>query len=163
MTKLVFIFCLACVACNISQEKESLKLQRLDLGDISIEVPRAWRYTPVLGISAGFLEVQEGEKVSINYGPYCNNLHTDPSTHDINFALVDDKGAKIVRPKISGDGFTGIYFENIKNGNTTDFKLLIVGLNVSPDTEQSLLRAFKTLTFEQSEYVQPQPVSFIAD
>ena len=149
MKKMIFLLCLIALACDTPSEETNDSLQQLDFGKFSVEVPVSWKYTPMQGVDSfvGIIETNTQEKISFDYGMYSNCLNVDATTHKVTFAVVDDKGAKIVRPKVTGQGFTGIYFENIKSGSLQE-KLTLSALNLTPEAEQSFVRAFRTLRFE---------------
>lgn len=149
MKKMIFLFWLIALACDTPPEETNDNLQQLDFGKFSIEVPVSWKYIPMQGVDSfvGIIETNTHEKISFDYGMYSNTLNVDATTHKVTFAVVDGKGAKIVSPKVSGQGFTGIYFENIKSGSMQE-KLTLSALNLTPEAERSFVRAFRTLRFE---------------
>jgi hypothetical protein len=65
------------------------------------------------------------------------------------WTTIDGKRAKIVQPKQTGIGLTGIYFDSLwTKGSGTD-RLQINGRNLQPDNERQLLQAFGTLKFKK--------------
>jgi hypothetical protein len=63
--------------------------------------------------------------------------------------IFDRRKTKIVTPKISGIGTTGIYIDSLwkEGGNIEKFNLY--GTNLNPVTEKLLLESIKTLKFIQ--------------
>ena len=67
----------------------------------------------------------------------------------IRWTTIDGKRAKIVQPKITGQGMTGIYFDSLwTKGSGTD-KFQMNGKYLQPENERRLLEAFKTLDFKE--------------
>ena len=66
---------------------------------------------------------------------------------ETSFVFIGNLNAKIVKPKKSGIGLIGVYFENTtskKNG----VKFQISGYNLSPKNQKSFLKVIKTLKFK---------------
>jgi hypothetical protein len=148
MKNSVIIFCLL-VAFGCDNGSNDTLLQKLDFGDFTMLVPPTWHYTSLAGVdsSVGVIEVNPAEKLNFDYGLYANCLNVDKVTHDITYAVIGGRGAKIVRPRNAGQGFTGIYFENI-DGSDGDKRLTMSVLNVQADTETALITSFRTLRFK---------------
>jgi len=67
----------------------------------------------------------------------------------IKWAMIDGKLAKIVQPKQTGKGMTGVYFDSLwTRGSETD-RFEMNGTNLDPDNERRLLQAFATLKFKK--------------
>ena len=67
---------------------------------------------------------------------------------------IDGKEAKIVLPRRSGIGTTGVYFHRLHSQlydmrNPVTFSLN--GENLKPENEQNLLKAIKTLKFPKAD------------
>jgi hypothetical protein len=144
---LFFFSLLVALGCSAPNEEEFPDAQRMDFGAFSMKVPTGWTYKPQMGIDSlvGIIEANVAEKISFDCGMYSNNLNVDESKHNISYMIIDGKGAKVVKPKISGQGFTGVYFENVKTG--TSVRLVMSGINFTPATEEALLSSIKTLHF----------------
>jgi len=66
----------------------------------------------------------------------------------VSWTIIDNRKAKLVRPKISGIGTTGIYIDSLwKSGSGTD-KFQINGKGLEPDNERLFLQAIRTLRFK---------------
>jgi hypothetical protein len=65
------------------------------------------------------------------------------------FELIDGFKAKIVSPKNTGEGLTGVYFDSLGSGPIGNFKLNFVGYNLDIETEEELLIAIRTMQFEK--------------
>lgn len=62
---------------------------------------------------------------------------------------IDSKRAKIVQPKQTGKGMTGVYFDSLwTKGSGTD-RFQMNGKNLNPNNEKRLLEAFETSKFKE--------------
>lgn len=77
-----------------------------------------------------------------NYNP--NNLYKSTSA----IYKIDHKNAKVVVPKISGKGITGVYFDKLSAGENNAMKLNMYGQNVNKITETEILNAVSTIKFK---------------
>jgi hypothetical protein len=67
----------------------------------------------------------------------------------IKWTTIDGKRAKIVQPKHSGKGLTGVYFDSLwTKGSGTD-RFQMSGRNLNAENERQLLQAFETLRFSK--------------
>lgn len=67
----------------------------------------------------------------------------------IKWTTIDGKRAKIVQPKLTGKGMTGVYFDSLwTKGSGTD-RFQLNGTNLSPENERQLLIAIQTLKFKE--------------
>lgn len=67
----------------------------------------------------------------------------------IKWTTIDRKRAKIVQPKLTGKGMTGVYFDSLwTKGSGTD-RFQLNGIDLSPENERQLLIAVKTLKFKE--------------
>ena len=67
----------------------------------------------------------------------------------IRWTTVDGKKAKIVQPRLTGKGMTGIYFDSLWSAGSGIDKLQISGTDLDPENERRLLQAFETLKFKK--------------
>jgi hypothetical protein len=66
----------------------------------------------------------------------------------IYWKTIDGKRAKIVQPRQSGNGMTGVYFDRLWSaGSREGFQMN--GTDLHPDNERQLLKAFETLKFKK--------------
>ena len=61
--------------------------------------------------------------------------------------IVDNRKAKIVFPKKSGTGTTGLYIDSLWNAGDENDKFNFYGINLKPTTEKAFLKSLKTLRF----------------
>jgi hypothetical protein len=79
-------------------------------------------------------------------GRYSSQLKVEPATHDIYFTTIDNKKAKIVKPKNFGQGTTGVYFDSLEVTRINKFQLSGAGL--SANNQKLLLTAIESLKFK---------------
>jgi hypothetical protein len=60
---------------------------------------------------------------------------------------IDGKKAKIIRPRQTGYGMTGIYFDSLWVAGSGTDRFQMNGTDLHPDNERQLLKAFETLKF----------------
>lgn len=67
----------------------------------------------------------------------------------ISWSTIDNRKAKIVQPRKTGKGMTGVYFDSLwTEGSGTD-RFQMNGKNLHPDNERLLLKAFETIKFKK--------------
>ena len=67
----------------------------------------------------------------------------------VEWTTIAGKRAKVVKPKQTGNGMTGVYFDSLwTKGSGTD-RFQMNGKNLNPDNERRLLEAFETLRFKK--------------
>jgi hypothetical protein len=69
--------------------------------------------------------------------------------NNISRTAIDGRQAKIIQPKMSGKGMTGIYFDSLWVAGSGIDRFQMNGKNLDPDNEKRLLRAFATLKFRK--------------
>lgn len=67
---------------------------------------------------------------------------------NVSWDTIDNRRAKIVFPRISGKGTTGIYIGSLW-GDSSKVRFNLHGSNLKAQTEQDLLKAIKTLRFHK--------------
>jgi hypothetical protein len=67
----------------------------------------------------------------------------------IMWTKVDGKRAKIVQPRETGKGITGIYFDSLWTAGSGTDRFQMSGTNLHRDNETRLLQAFETLKFKK--------------
>jgi hypothetical protein len=141
---LVIIFVIGTVSCGT----ENVYPKTVDLEKFTIQVPATWTATKQQGYDSfvGQINVNDKENINFDFGRYSSKLTVDPTTHDIDFMVIDNKTAKIVKPKNFGRGTTGVYFDSLETTKTSKFQ--ISGTELSPDSQRSFLTALKSLKFK---------------
>ncbi|WP_147430567.1 hypothetical protein [Sphingobacterium puteale] len=67
---------------------------------------------------------------------------------NVSWDTIDNRRAKIVFPRISGKGMTGVYICSLW-GNSSKVRFNLHGSNLKAQTEEDLLKAIKTLRFHK--------------
>jgi hypothetical protein len=67
--------------------------------------------------------------------------------NSVRWTSIDGKRAKLIRPKNTGTGMTGIYFDSLWVAGSGIDRFQMNGTNLHPDNERLLLKAFETLKF----------------
>lgn len=63
------------------------------------------------------------------------------------FEIIDSKKAKIVTPKKTGLGTTGVYFDSLWSAGASADRFQLNGKNLKPENEKLLLKALRTIKF----------------
>ncbi|RKO71244.1 hypothetical protein D7322_13935 [Sphingobacterium puteale] len=67
---------------------------------------------------------------------------------NVSWDTIDNRRAKIVFPRISGKGMTGVYIGSLW-GNSSKVRFNLCGADLKTQTEEDLLKAIKTLRFHK--------------
>ena len=122
--------------------------QKLEAGAFSLYGPPGWEFRKQQGIDSYVGEFAgDGEVLGFDFGRYSNSLSDaqEPS-YVVAYEIIHGTKAKIVSPKIPGQGITGIYFPSVpttENGN----KLCLVGHDLTAAQQEIALRMFQTIRF----------------
>ncbi|MBA9079733.1 hypothetical protein [Rufibacter quisquiliarum] len=65
------------------------------------------------------------------------------------FEMIDGYQAKIVEPKVIGDGLTGVYFDSLGVGPMGKLMLQISGFNLSPKGNELFLKSIRTIRIKK--------------
>lgn len=139
---IVLIASLTVLSCNDEVEQKTLDVEKF-----TIIIPSTWNLEELQGYDSFVkqIRINEQEKISIDLGWYSSNLNVDDSTHDITNKIIDNKSAKIVKPKNFQQGTTGVYFDSLDIQKT---KLQMSGVNLSAGNQRLFLTAIETLKFK---------------
>lgn len=148
--------------------------KQFDFGEFTIQVPKSWQQIKQQGVDSyvGLIAIDKGDTLSFDLGRYSNDLKEDGDIFEKHanqilqrdgsikiperlrknkesYLMIDQKKAKIVQPKITGNGLTGVYFDSLwKKGADID-RFQLSGHNLKPENEKALLKAIKTLKFKR--------------
>lgn len=116
--------------------------QFIDADSFSLSVPPGWKFTKLEGTDSYIGEfVGDGIKLSFDFGQYSNSLAEDNNpNHIVTYETIDGYTAKIVVPKVTGNGITGIYF-----GNLGQNRFNLYGNNLTASQQQTALKIFQTI------------------
>src|SRR5688572_25784041 len=108
---------LLAISCNDDPDRET---RNFNFGQFSIDAPPTWQQVNQQGYDSYVAQfvTPGGETISFDLGLYSNALNVDGNTHTITFRTIDNKDAKIVKPKSPGNGTTGVFFEHIDVNGT---------------------------------------------
>jgi hypothetical protein len=119
--------------------------QRLDAGYFSIPAPSGWQFKKLQGIDSYVGKFEgDGVRLDFDFGAYSNPLDEAKSpTYLISEEFVGGFRAKIVCPKKSGHGVTGIYFPALGHNN----KLTVEGRNLDVAQRDLVLKMLRGIIF----------------
>lgn len=123
------------------------EFKTMDLIQFKLEVPQAWTDSGLVGADSyvGRIYFSETEYATFDLGWYSNPLNVDTSTHDVTYATIDGKSAKIVKALDSENGTTGLYIPILVSGWIDKFTLS--ANDISATNQNKLLIAIETLDF----------------
>ncbi|MBF9254390.1 hypothetical protein I2I11_13880 [Pontibacter sp. 172403-2] len=169
--------------------KESIRMETMDFGPFSIDLPAEWRVHEVQGIDSYVREIitGDGDTIYFDYGYYSNSLEEESvrmyptsmipwflereidttgmvfldketiteserekyrkqiAVHD----TIDGFTAKIVEPKVAGNGLTGVYFDSLGEGSLGKIMLQISGIDLTPINNHLFLKSIKTIRIKK--------------
>lgn len=67
--------------------------------------------------------------------------------NNVSWTTIDNKRAKLIRPKNTGTGMTGVYFDSLWVAGSGTDRFQMNGTDLHPENERQLLKAFATLKF----------------
>ncbi|MFA6918061.1 MAG: hypothetical protein WC285_04520 [Candidatus Gracilibacteria bacterium] len=120
--------------------------QLVDADSFTLSLPTGWKFNKLQGIDSYVGEfVGDGAKLSFDYGRYSNPLadENDPD-HTVTYETIDGYKAKIVIPKVTGDGTTGVYFADL-GGKIQETSLQISGRDLTASQREPALNIFRTI------------------
>jgi hypothetical protein len=147
----LLIITLTLVGILTSCEKVKRDKKSLDFGRFTIEVPGTWDKVKRKGIDSyvGQIAIDENDTLNFDLGWYSSDLTDDPNLQDsVSWATIDNRKAKIVRPKKSGLGTTGVSIDSLWRAGSGIDRFQINGKNLKSDNERLFLEAIKTLRFK---------------
>jgi hypothetical protein len=123
--------------------------QIVDAGTFMVSLPPGWKFNKLQGIDSYVGEfIGDGAKLEFDYGWYSNSLAEDNDpNHVVTYETIDGYRAKIVIPKVTGDGTVGVYFSDLDGEQKT--KLQLSGQNLGASQQEAALKMFHTLKFKK--------------
>lgn len=110
----------------------------------SLKLPEGWELAELQGIDSYVGEiVGDGARLHFDYGAYSWSLDpADDPAHEYNVAYEEIGGvpAKLVWPKDSSEGFTGVYFSNLGGP-----RLSIYGEDLTQEQQSIAFAIFRTV------------------
>jgi hypothetical protein len=153
------LLCMVLVSANALGNPQSVPADwlKVDAGPFSILAPSGWEFHQLDGADSYVGEfVGYSIVLKFDYGGYSNPLKEEKKPiYVVIHKLIGGHKAKIVSPKVSGHGITGVYFRNA--GNTS--ALTLFGKDLASAQQELTLKIFDTLRFggPPPRYVAPPP------
>jgi hypothetical protein len=121
----------------------------LNLKRFSIVVPVQWKYLKERGEDsfAGNIQIDSVNSLSFDLGRYCNDLEDYENDNLYRPIIVDKRKAKLVFPKKTGYGTTGVYVGMVWKTECCTIGFQIHGNNLPKRNQEQLINAIKTLKF----------------
>ena len=82
-----------------------------------------------------------------------NKKHVDPDTYrhnNVTWEIIDNRKAKLVYPRVTGIGTTGVYMDSLWTYEAEEIKFNMYGMNLKPANQVAVLKAFHSLKFYQN-------------
>ena len=120
--------------------------QFVDANSFTLSLPPGWEFNKLQGIDSYVGEfVGDGVKLSFDFGWYSNSLADDNDPdHVVTYKTIDGYKAKIVFPKITGKGTTGVYFADL-GGKIQKTSFQISGRDLTKSQQETALKIFQTI------------------
>ena len=124
--------------------------QFVDANSFTLSLPPSWKFNKLQGIDSYVGEfVGDGAKLGFDYGWYSNSLAEDNDPkHIVTYETIGGYRAKIVVPKVAGNGTTGVYFGDL-GGGVQKTRFEISGYNLTSSQQETALKIFRTLKFKK--------------
>ena len=144
---LIGLYSFCCVLCY--GQKHVQKTKTVDFKKFTIAVPVEWEWIKVKGEDSYVGEIQIDNKTKLNFdmGYYSNPLDDDEDLTKNYYIKIDGYEAKLVKPKRSGIGTTGVYIQHIKVSDKGTNSFQLSGQNLTNQQERQVIKAIKTLKF----------------
>lgn len=124
--------------------------QFVDADSFTLSLPPGWTFNKLQGKDSYAGEfVGDGAKLGFDYGWYSDPLAQDGDPdYNITYETIGGYKAKIVVPKIVGNGTTGVYFDDL-GGEIQKTRLQISGYNLTAFQQETVLKIFRTIKFPE--------------
>jgi len=126
-------------------EAEESAWHKVDAGPFSILAPPGWDFHRLQGVDSYVGEFAgDGVVLRFDFGRYSNPLKEEKNpAYVVIYKSIGGHRAKIVSPRTSGHGITGVYFRNVSDSNA----LTLVGDDLTSSQQELVLKIFDTLRF----------------
>lgn len=124
--------------------------QFIDANSFTLSLPPGWNFNKLQGFDSYVGEfVGDGAKLSFDYGWYSDSLAEDNDPkHSVTYETIGSYRAKIVVPKVMGNGTTGVYFDDLGD-KIQKTKFNISGQSLNESQQETALKIFRTLKFKK--------------
>jgi hypothetical protein len=119
---------------------------KVDAGPFSILAPSTWEFHQLQGVDSYVGEfVGDGVVLKFDFGRYSNSFKKEKKpAYVVTHKSIGGRRAKIVSPRTSGHGITGVYFRNVGDSNAA---LILFGRDLTSTQQELVLKIFDTLRF----------------
>ncbi len=124
--------------------------QFVDANFFTLSLPLSWKFNKLQGKDSYVGEfVGDGAKLGFDYGWYSDSLAEDNDpNHTVTYETIGGYRAKIVVPKVAGNGTTGVYFGDL-GGGAQKTRFEIFGYNLTASQQETAVKIFRTLKFKK--------------
>ncbi len=138
---------LVLIAAMIACDDDTAKTKRLEFAYFTVDVPITWNGETRKGYDSyvGVIQTSDGQEITFDFGKYSNPLNVDPDVYVIDFVVIDEKKARVVRPVGLGKGITGVYFDSLEPNRI--YKFTMDGTDLHPYNREQLLDVMRSLKF----------------
>ena len=121
--------------------------QFIDADSFTLSLPLGWKFNKLQGIDSYVGEfVGDDAKLHFDFGWYSNSLAEDSDpNHIVTYETIDGYGAKIVVPKVTSNGITGVYFDKLGDDGPQRTRFNLYGENFTSSQQEIALKIFRTL------------------
>jgi len=119
--------------------------QKLDTGPFSILAPLGWEFHQLMGIDSYVDEfVGDGISLTFDFGRYSTELRkAKKPEYIVTKESIGGLSAKVVRPRTTGNGLTGVYLRKIPGHE----ELCLWGRDLTAAQQELALKMFETIQF----------------
>jgi hypothetical protein len=119
---------------------------KLNAGPFSILAPSGWEFHQLQGVDSYVGEfVGDGVALKFDFGRYSSGYRkkSKESEHATTKESIGGLTAKLISPRISGHGFTGVYFRRVRGTDA----LCLWGKDLTATQQALVLKVFETIRF----------------
>jgi hypothetical protein len=118
--------------------------QKLDTGPFSILAPLGWEFHQLMGVDSYVGEfVGDGISLTFDFGRYSTELRkVKKPEYIVTKESIGGLSAKVVSPRTTGNGLTGVYFRKIPGHE----ELCLWGRDLTAAQQELALKMFETIS-----------------
>ena len=119
----------------------------IDANSFTLSLPPGWKFNKLQGIDSYVGEfIGDDAKLRFDFGRYSNSLAEDSDpNHIVTYETIDGYKAKVVVPKVTGNGITGVYFDKLGDEGPQRTRFNLYGENFTSSQQETALKIFRTL------------------
>ena len=121
--------------------------QFIDANSFTLSLPSEWKFNKLQGTDSYIGEfVGNGTRLFFDFGWYSSPGENDNDpNHIVTYETIGGYRAKIVIPKVTGNGTTGVYFGDLGGQN----RFSLSGSNLTTSQQETALKIFRTIKFKK--------------